>query len=53
MPNNCCLKIFKYSYFTENENQLMQDRQDPNYDGLWKLKQVFYILNAKFSDCIT
>jgi hypothetical protein len=32
------------------ENQLMQDRQDPNYDGLWKIRQVFYILNAKFSE---
>jgi hypothetical protein len=28
----------------------MQDRQDPNYDGLWKIRQVFYILNAKFSE---
>jgi hypothetical protein len=28
----------------------MQDRQDPNYDGFWKIRQVFYTLNAKFSE---
>jgi hypothetical protein len=32
------------------QNPPTQDRDDPNYDRLWKLRQIFNILNSELSE---
>jgi hypothetical protein len=44
------LTILKYLLFTNNENPPAENRDDPNYDRLWKKRQIFDILNSKFSE---
>jgi hypothetical protein len=44
------LTILKYLHFTNNENPPAENRDDPNYDRLWKIRQIFDILNSKFSE---
>jgi len=41
------LHILRYLYFTDNRNE--PDRTDENFDRLWKIRDLFDILNATFS----
>jgi hypothetical protein len=50
MPHDCFLKILKYLHFMDNQNLPIQSREDPSYDKLWKIRQIFYVLNSKFSE---
>jgi hypothetical protein len=50
MSRDLFLTILKYLHFTNNENPPAQNRADPNYDRLWKLRQIFDTLNSKFSE---
>ena len=39
--------ILRFLHFTDNKNE--PDRKDDNFDKLWKLRNVFEILNTTFS----
>ena len=41
------LHILCYLHFTDNRNE--PDRTDANFDRLWKIRDLFEILNATFS----
>ena len=41
------LHIVRYLHFTDNRNE--PDRKDENFDGLWKIRDLFEILSATFS----
>jgi hypothetical protein len=41
------LHIFRFLHFTDNRNEI--GRVDENYDRLWKIRDVFEILNKAFS----
>ena len=41
------LHILCYLHFTDNRNE--PDRTDENFDRLWKMQDLFEILNATFS----
>jgi hypothetical protein len=40
------LHILSYLHFTDNRNE--PDRTDENYDRLWKIRDLFEILNSPF-----
>jgi hypothetical protein len=50
MSRHQFLTILKYLHFTNNENPPVENRDDPNYDRLWTIRQIFDILNSKFSE---
>jgi hypothetical protein len=50
MPCDCFLTILKHSHFADGWNPPTRDRDGPNYDRLWKIRQIFYILNSNFSE---
>jgi hypothetical protein len=50
MPHDHFLTILKYLHFAESQNPPTQNREDPDYDRLWKIIQIFGILNSKFSE---
>ena len=39
--------ILRYLHFTDNRNE--RDRTDKNFDRLWKIRDLFEILNDTFS----
>ena len=41
------LHILRYLHFTDNRNE--PDRTDKNFDRLWKIRDLFEILNKTFS----
>ena len=41
------LHILRYLHFTDNRNE--PDRTDENFDRLWKIRDLFEILNDTFS----
>jgi len=41
------LHILRYSHFTDSRND--PDRTDENFDRLWKIRDLFDVLNATFS----
>jgi hypothetical protein len=45
-------KILKYLHFADNKNPQIQDRQNPNYDRLWKIRQVFDVLIKSYQNRI-
>jgi hypothetical protein len=49
MSQDQFLTILKYLHFMNNENLPAENRDDPNYDRLRKIRQIFDILNSKFS----
>ena len=46
MPWNRYLHILRFLHFTD---KIMPDMKDENYDRLWKIRNLFDILNDKFS----
>jgi hypothetical protein len=38
----------KYLHFMDSQNPPTQNREDPDYNGVWKIRQIFDILNSKF-----
>ena len=50
MSRDRFLTILKYLHFANNENPPAEDRNDPNYDRLWKIRQIYDTLNSKFSE---
>ena len=47
MKWDCYLHILCYLHFTDNRNE--PDRTDENSDRLWKIRDLFEILNATIS----
>ena len=47
MPRNRYLHILHFLHFTVNK--IIPDMKDENYDRLWKIRNLFDILNDKFS----
>jgi len=47
MKRDRYLHILRYLHFTNNRNE--PDRTDKNFDRLWKIQDLFEILNATFS----
>ena len=47
MKRNRYLHILRCLHFTDNRNE--PDRTDENFDRLWKIRDLFDILNATFS----
>jgi hypothetical protein len=43
------LNFLKYLHFSNNYNPTTEAREDSNYDRLQKIRQIFNILNSKFS----
>jgi hypothetical protein len=50
MPRDHFLTILKYLHFADSENPPTQDGEDPNYDRLWKIRQIFDVRNSNFSE---
>jgi hypothetical protein len=50
MPHDCFLTILKYLHFEESQNPPTQNGEDPDYDRLWKIRQIFDILNSELSE---
>jgi hypothetical protein len=50
MPHDLSVMILKHLHFADNQNPPAQDRDDPDYDRLWKLRQIVDILNSEFSE---
>jgi hypothetical protein len=50
MSRDWFLTVLKYIYFANNENPPAENRGDPKYDRLWKIQQIFDLLNSKFSE---
>jgi hypothetical protein len=50
MSRDHFLKIPKYFLFTDSQNPWIQDREDHDYDRLWKIRQIFHVLNSKISE---
>jgi hypothetical protein len=50
MPHDPFLTILKYLQFMGNQNPPTQNRDDADYDRLWKIGQIFDVLNSKFSE---
>jgi hypothetical protein len=48
MKRDRCFHILRFLHFTGNRNG--SDRKDENFDRLWKLRNVFEILNTAFSE---
>jgi hypothetical protein len=44
------LTVLKYLHFANNENPPTENRDDPKYDRLWKIRQIFDLLNSKFCE---
>jgi hypothetical protein len=44
------LTILKYLHFTNNETSPVENKDDPKFDRLWKIRQIFDTLNSKFSE---
>ena len=40
------MHIIRFLHFTD---KIIPDMKDENYDRLWKIRNLFYILNDKFS----
>jgi hypothetical protein len=49
MPCDCFLTALKYLHLVDNQNPPTQDAEDPDYNRLWKIRQMFDIINSKFS----
>ena len=47
MKRDRYLHILRYLHFTDNRNE--PDRTDKNFDRLWKIRDLFEILNVTFS----
>jgi len=47
MKRDRYLHILRYLHFTDNRNE--PDRTDENFDRLWKIRDLFEILNSTFS----
>ena len=47
MTQNRFSHILRDLHFTHNDNE--SDKNDENYDRLWKIRQVFDVLNAAYS----
>ena len=47
MKRDRYLHILRYLHFTDNRNE--PDRKDENFDRLWKIRDLFEILNVTFS----
>ena len=47
MKQDRYLHILRYLHFTDNRNE--PDRKDEKFDGLWKIGDLFEVLNATFS----
>jgi hypothetical protein len=44
------LTVLKYLHFANNENPPGENKDDTKYDRLWKIQQIFDLLNWKFSE---
>jgi hypothetical protein len=44
------LTILKYLHFTNNETPPAENKADPKFDRLWKIRQIFDLLYSKFSE---
>ena len=47
MKQDQYLHILRYLHFTDNRNE--PNRTDENFDRLWKIRDLFEILNSTFS----
>jgi hypothetical protein len=47
MKRDTYLHILRFLHFVDNRNEI--DKMDENYDRLWKIQDVFEILNKTFS----
>jgi hypothetical protein len=50
MPHDPVLTILKYLQFMGIQNPPTQNIDDADYNRLWKVRQIFDILNSKFSE---
>jgi hypothetical protein len=50
MSRDPFLAILKYLHFADIENPPTQNREGPDYDRLWNMRQIFDILNSKLSE---
>ncbi|PNF36309.1 hypothetical protein B7P43_G00540 [Cryptotermes secundus] len=48
MVRNCFFHILRFLHFENNEAP--PNRDDPEYDRLWKIRQIFNSLNSKFCE---
>lgn len=48
MPRDRFLHILRFLHFTDNDSP--PNREDPDYDRLWKIRRIFNILNNKYSE---
>jgi hypothetical protein len=51
MTRDHFLHILCYLHFTDNDNEI--DKNNKNYDRLWKIRQVFDMLNVAYSKVTT
>jgi len=51
MPRDRYLHILRFLHFTDDKK--VPDMKDENYDWLWKIRNLFDILNDKFSNFTT
>jgi hypothetical protein len=47
MPRDHFLIVLKHLYFVDSLKPITQDREDPNYDRLWDVRQTFDIQQMK------
>jgi hypothetical protein len=50
MSQDRFLTVLKHLHFANNENPPAENRNDPKFDRLWKIRQIFDLLNSKFSE---